>query len=403
VVILVLSYVAMAYLDDRAVARLGNPPAWKQIDRSLLSKLLEPFWTFAANRTPRWVAPNAITLLGFVLVAIACAVMLVYCPAFDGAPPGFAYGAAVLSLFGFQTLDAIDGKQARRTGSASVLGNWLDHVCDVIALQLAMITAACSLGAGATGLTLLLVGGTLWNNYGVHWETKHTGVLFLGNGTTIYEAQFALMTVHAASWIFGPELWDRPLGSFLPAALRGLPLVDAALRTWYLVVGMGLIGGIGFAGSLVRVVSSTARTTPLGRAFVELVPSGWVLAAGGAAFALAAPPARAPLILAVSCLGLRLIGQMILSHLADVPTRALQPTLAPLTASCIYLGAVHTGLAPELVSDTAVAWANLAFAFVVGAHYFVGVTREMSKAIGVPILTLARDRGDAVQGISHKK
>jgi hypothetical protein len=122
------------------------------------------------------------------------------------------------------------------------------------------------------------------------------------------------------------------------------------------------------------------------------VPIGWVLAAGGAAFALAAPPARVPLILAVSCLGLRLIGQVILSHLAGVPTRVFTATLAPLTASSVYLGAVHAGLAPALLSDTVVAWVNLAFAFTVSVHYFVGVTREMSKAIGVPILTLAPGR-----------
>jgi ethanolaminephosphotransferase len=388
---MILFYLAMAYLDDRAVARLRTSPAWKQIDRSVLSKLLDPFWTFATNRTPRWLAPNAITLLGFAPVAVAFAIMLVYCPAFDGTPPAFAYGAAVLSLFGFQTLDAVDGKQARRTGSSSPLGNWLDHVCDVVALQLAMLTAACSLGAGATGLTLFLISAVLWNSHLVHWETKHTGVLVMGNGTSIYEAQVTLMAVHAASWIFGPDLWGRPLRSSLPTALRGLPLVDATLRAWFVVVSVGLIGGIGFAGGLVRVVRST-RPSALGRAFVELVPTGCVLAAGGAAFALAAPPARAPLILAVSCLGLRGIGQVVLSHLADLPTRILEPTLAPLTASSIYLAATAAGLAPELVSDTAVAWANLAFAFAVSAHYFVGVTREMSKAIGVPILTLAPGR-----------
>jgi phosphatidylglycerophosphate synthase len=384
----------MAYLDDRAVARLGDPPAWKQIDRSALSKLLEPFWTFVANRTPLWLAPNAITLIGFAMTAIAFAIMLAYCPEFDGSPPAFAYAVAILSLFGFQTLDAVDGKQARRTGSSSPLGNWLDHVCDVVALQFAMLTAACSLGAGATGLTLFLVGSVLWNNYAVHWETKHTGVLFMGNGTTIYEAQAALTAVHAVSWIFGSDVWDRALGSFLPAALHGLPFADAALRTCYVVVGVGLIGGIGFAGSFVRAVRST-RTGELGRAFVELVPTGWVVAAGAAAFASAAPPARAALIITVSCLGLRLIGRVILAHLADVPTRTFEPTLVPLTASAVYLGAVHAGLVPELVSDAAVAWANLAFAVAVGAHYFVGVTREMSKALGVPILTLPRDAANS--------
>jgi phosphatidylglycerophosphate synthase len=386
----------MAYLDDRAAARVRGAPAWKQIDRSVLSKLLEPFWAFATSHTPLWLAPNAITLLGFAMVAVTFAIMLVYSPSFAGSPPWFAYAAAVLSLFGFQTLDAIDGKQARRTGSSSPLGNWLDHVCDVIALQLAMLTGACSLGAGAGALTLFLVGSVLWSSHIVHWETRHTGVLYMGNGTSIHEAQVTLMAVHGASWIFGPGLWGRALGSFLPAALRGLPAAGAPLRTWFVVVSVGLIGGIGVVSSLTRV-ARVARGA-LGRAFAELVPAGWVLAAGAAAVALAAPPARAPLILAVSCLGLRLIGREVLSHLAGVPTRLFEPTLAPLTASAVYLGAGRAGLAPELVPGSVLAWANLAFAAAVGAHYFVGVTRELSKAIGVPILTLAHGRalpGDA--------
>ena len=35
-----------------------------------------------------------------------------------------------LGLFVYQTLDAIDGKQARRTNSSSPLGELFDHGCD---------------------------------------------------------------------------------------------------------------------------------------------------------------------------------------------------------------------------------------------------------------------------------
>ena len=33
-------------------------------------------------------------------------------------------------MFLYQTLDAIDGKQARRTGSSNALGELFDHGCD---------------------------------------------------------------------------------------------------------------------------------------------------------------------------------------------------------------------------------------------------------------------------------
>jgi hypothetical protein len=114
VVIMAICCLAMAYLDDRAVARLRTSPAWKQIDRSVLSKLLDPFWTFATNRTPRWLAPNAITLLGFAPVAIAFAIVLVYCPACqvakrargrDGTMMMFGRMAAVFLPAGFPFLE----------------------------------------------------------------------------------------------------------------------------------------------------------------------------------------------------------------------------------------------------------------------------------------------------------
>ena len=35
-----------------------------------------------------------------------------------------------MTMFIYQTLDAIDGKQARRTGSSNALGELFDHGCD---------------------------------------------------------------------------------------------------------------------------------------------------------------------------------------------------------------------------------------------------------------------------------
>lgn len=44
----------------------------------------------------------------------------------------WAYFQAALGVFLYQTLDATDGKQARRTGSSSPLGELLDHGCDAM-------------------------------------------------------------------------------------------------------------------------------------------------------------------------------------------------------------------------------------------------------------------------------
>lgn len=44
--------------------------------------------------------------------------------------PLWAYVACACGLFIYQSLDAIDGKQARRTNSSSPLGELFDHGCD---------------------------------------------------------------------------------------------------------------------------------------------------------------------------------------------------------------------------------------------------------------------------------
>ena len=44
--------------------------------------------------------------------------------------PGWTLVTAAVGLFVYQALDAIDGKQARRTGSATPLGELFDHGCD---------------------------------------------------------------------------------------------------------------------------------------------------------------------------------------------------------------------------------------------------------------------------------
>ena len=48
--------------------------------------------------------------------------------------PGWASALCAVGLFVYQSLDAIDGKQARRTNSGSPLGELFDHGCDAISM-----------------------------------------------------------------------------------------------------------------------------------------------------------------------------------------------------------------------------------------------------------------------------
>jgi ethanolaminephosphotransferase len=89
-----------------------------------------------------------VTLLGFFGIILAYLVLVVYySPDLYQPAPGWAYLLAAASIFFYQTMDALDGKQARRTGmqhndidnvmntclgTSSPLGELFDHGCDAL-------------------------------------------------------------------------------------------------------------------------------------------------------------------------------------------------------------------------------------------------------------------------------
>jgi phosphatidylglycerophosphate synthase len=53
--------------------------------------------------------------------------------------PGWCFFIAAISVWAYSTLDAIDGKQARRTQSSSALGQLFDHGCDAFSVSFLLI------------------------------------------------------------------------------------------------------------------------------------------------------------------------------------------------------------------------------------------------------------------------
>lgn len=90
-----------------------------------LDNLLNPFWAYLTDCLPLWLAPNMVTTLGGLHCALAYGTLWYYSPDFDGNPPDWVLMLASYCTFAYYTLDCMDGKQARRTGSSSPLGQLL--------------------------------------------------------------------------------------------------------------------------------------------------------------------------------------------------------------------------------------------------------------------------------------
>ena len=118
----------------------------------------------------------------------------------------------------YQTLDACDGKQARRTASSSPLGELLDHGCDSLStLFVALATCvAVQLGHYPNVMFYQCVAASALF-YTAHWQTYVSGTLLFGK-FDVTEAQFTIMAIHLLSAACGSRLWTATVG--LPSSSR---------------------------------------------------------------------------------------------------------------------------------------------------------------------------------------
>lgn len=112
-----------------------------------------------------------------------------------------------LGLFIYQSLDAIDGKQARRTNSSSPLGELFDHGCDAISTVFVTIAFAVGMKLGKDPwimFSMVILGMSAF--YTAHWQTYVTGCLKFGS-IDVTEAQFTIYFIYLFNSIFGGSIW----------------------------------------------------------------------------------------------------------------------------------------------------------------------------------------------------
>jgi phosphatidylglycerophosphate synthase len=104
-----------------------------------------------------WIAPNVITLLGLSFEFVSFAISYHLSEGLTKPLPGAAcvFNAVCLSIY--HTLDSLDGKQARRTGSSSPLGQFFDHGCDALTTIFEMVKVAATLQLGPSMTTFVLI------------------------------------------------------------------------------------------------------------------------------------------------------------------------------------------------------------------------------------------------------
>uniref|UniRef100_A0A8C2P8V3 Choline/ethanolaminephosphotransferase 1 n=1 Tax=Capra hircus TaxID=9925 RepID=A0A8C2P8V3_CAPHI len=164
---------------------------YQSAGRSLLEPLMQGYWEWLVGRVPSWIAPNLITIIGLSINICTTVLLVFYCPTATEQAPLWAYIACACGLFIYQSLDAIDGKQARRTNSIFVV------LGTCIAVQL---------GTNPDWMFFCCFAGTFMF-YCAHWQTYVSGTLRFGI-IDVTEVQIFIIIMHLLAVIGGPPFWQ---------------------------------------------------------------------------------------------------------------------------------------------------------------------------------------------------
>ncbi|KAF8553808.1 Choline/ethanolaminephosphotransferase, partial [Imleria badia] len=202
------------YLSPAALRNL-KLYAYKAVDESLASRyILGPYWNWFITLWPQTVAPNTITLLGLIIVVLNVLTLLIYDPLYytekdsPNSPPQWIYFTWAFGLFMHESFDAVDGKQARRTGMVSPLGELFDHGCDTLNLTMQIFLGCRALNVGRSWWTVSSQIAILATSYLMAWEQFHTGIMYFGQFST-NEGGLVMMLIYIITGIFGPSFWDQ--------------------------------------------------------------------------------------------------------------------------------------------------------------------------------------------------
>lgn len=177
---------------------------------TLLSDLAQQTVRFV----PEWLSPNAITLIGFALNLCGVAALELLTNE-DGSPTRASLFLCALTAAVYIYMDMLDGKQARRLGCSSPLGQIFDHGCDSMSMSCFTYSIV-----RAIGLKDYRLAGVMFAVVGFVFVTfqlieYYQDVLMFGTSACgVSEVEVSCVVVLLLSSFFGTSLWSTSLFGF---------------------------------------------------------------------------------------------------------------------------------------------------------------------------------------------
>lgn len=321
--------------------------------------------------------------------------------------PTWLYFSFAFGLFMYQTMDNIDGKQARRTGMSSGLGELFDHGIDSLNCTLASLLETAAMGLGTSDAGVFTALCPCLPMFFSTWETYHSHTLYLGvvNGPT--EGILVACAMMVIAGVYGPAIFTERLVDLLGGEQAADPfglgvvarLGDLTFRDiWIgLIVGSLLVGHIPFCIYHV-VVARRAKGLPVAPVFLEWTPMLVYTGAIGAWVYSPYSTLRAENHLVLFCLTMsfvfgRMTTKMILAHLTRQPFPYWTVMLWPLVGGAVLANLPRLGLpAVTAEAEAYYLWAYFLFSMVVYFRWAYLVTTSICAFLGINCLTIPHEK-----------
>ncbi|GAB1312190.1 Phosphotransferase [Madurella fahalii] len=360
------------------------------VDHSLTSRyILKPFYTNVVIKCfPMSMAPNLITLTGFMFVVANFLTLLWYNPTLDQDCPPWVYYSWAAGLFLYQTFDAVDGTQARRTHQSGPLGELFDHGVDALNTSLEVLIFAGCQNMGQGWKTVATLFASLLTFYVQTWDEYHTKTLTLGIVNGPVEGILVLVGVYALTgYLGGGSFWQQGMLATLgiPQALPGGLRVPSRLYAlsfaeWYMVQGAVVLvyNTVESARNVIR--ARRARGDRSRHALVGLLPffATWALVV---AYLWLQPTILhghlVPFVLFAGIVNAYSVGQMITAHLVKLDFPYWNVLVVPLAWGVV------DSLGPLLLQHSPVPWLGWPSALGDGVYQVAFMFCMLGMAVGV--------------------
>jgi len=376
-------------LSDDGLENISNHK-YKAGTYTPIDNILNAWWAWACEFLPMWMAPNLVTLIALFFMIFSYCLLWFYSPTFTEAPPWWVFVVSAVCLFIYQTLDAMDGKQARRTGSSSPLGQLFDHGIDCLC-NLAHHSLMCAfLVPGCTPMCLAVLAALDSGFYLAQLEEYFTGVLptasFAGNiGVT--ELQFGLIFACLMEAAVGPKTVQSFMNSVSHLPVLGqVTFTEMVILPW---VGLSFIAAAISYYNILRHPSRSERCHTLKNLVAyssPIVLLDVLLFSWDTRFLM--EHGR----LIVFCTGLLFFYytvQVIIYSMAKEPVSVLHFTLIPYGLLAYSSRGMQVEADPDVVEACLIAFTIFIFFRIF--HWLISVMFQIKQKLGIHAFSLAPD------------